>query len=291
MAAAIAGAAPAAQPAAASAAVAEPAAASARAAAGASALRFTEISFNTARVDVTAGPADVVLTVDMTDTHPTAVEIMGTAEFRQFAGATPVGQPWKIPFDAVLTGTAPARSATASIYFRVPQYGATAQAAWRVTKITAHDGYGNESAAKNPARLAVDQLVDGAGPVLDGIALAPGQPAEVVDPGTGVTVDYRVTVSDLQAGFWTGRLVLTGPDGLRIGTPFAIAFDGRHLTCGTASLIDDIHDRVECAVPVVIPAGTPAGRWTVTRVTLTDQADNSLAVSHPDGPAVSVTRG
>ena len=70
-----------------------------------------------------------------------------------------------------------------------------------------------------------------------------------------------------------------------------MASDGRHLTCGTAGLVDDFFDHVDCYVPVDIPAGTPAGTWTVARVVLTDQAGNTARVTRPAAPVVTVTHG
>lgn len=267
-------------------------------AAAAPAIGLSEISFSTEHVDVTQSPNEVVLSFTVTDADPTAVEISGSVEIQQFVGITTIGPPTTIPYDAQLMETTPgaARRATVRMYFNVPRYGATAEAIWRVTKLTAHDGSGNSRTLKGRALAAfgaefgVTQLVDADGPVLDRIALGPDQSAYVVDPGTGVTLDYRVTVTDLQAGFWKGRLVLAGPNDLRVISPFVVAFDGRHLTCGSDSLISDIYDHVECDVPVVIPAGTPAGTWTVARVALTDQAGNSVVIAQPAGPTVYVTR-
>lgn len=53
--------------------------------------------------------------------------------------------------------------------------------------------------------------------------------------------------------------MLAGPGGRQAVGRFAVASDGRHLTCGSGGLIDDIHDHVEGDVPVDLPAGAPAG--------------------------------
>lgn len=186
-------------------------------------------------------------------------------------------------------------AAAARLPFLIPQYGATRHAAWRLLKLTATDAMTGdvvvEGSALQDVKVGVTQRVDWARPTFHEVALWPGQSPTVADPGTGVTLEYGVTVSDLQAGVWKGRLVLAGPDGRQLESTFAVASDGRHLTCGTASLIDDIHDHVLCYAPVVVPAGTPAGTWTVARVDLTDQAENSTRISRPAAPSVTVTRG
>ncbi|MFG1608138.1 hypothetical protein [Actinoplanes sp. NPDC049265] len=257
------------------------------------AIEITGVSFSVAHVDVTSGDADVVLTWTVTDVDPAALEVSGSVELRQFAGATAVGATTFIPYDAVLVGVAPGEAprATSRVHLPVPRYGSTSEAVWRVTKLTAHDGNGNFRALRGDgvAEFGVTQLVETDGPVLDQIALAPGQNAKVVDTGGGVTLDYRITASDLQAGLWKGRLTLAGPDGRRVSSLFSVASDGRHLTCGFGSLINNIYDRVECAAQVDIPAGTPAGTWTPARLALTDQAGNTRILNHLSGPAITVT--
>ena len=258
------------------------------------AIEITAVGFSVVHVDVTQGDADVVLTWTVTDVDPAALEVSGSVELRQFAGATAVGATTFIPYDAVLLGTAPGETprATSRVHLPVPRYGAVPEAVWRVTKLTAHDGNGNFRALRGAgvAEFGVTQLVEADGPVLDRIALAPGQDAHVVDAGGGVTLDYRVTATDLQAGLWKGRLTLAGPDGQRIGADFAMASDGRHLTCGFGSLANNIYDRVECAAQVDIPAGTPPGTWEPVRLALTDQAGNTRVVNNPSGPAITVSR-
>lgn len=259
-------------------------AAAAPASAAAPTLSFSAVTFSTDHVDVTGGPGEVVLSFTVTDSDPAGHEISGSAEIRQFAGATAVGPAWAIPYDAVLTDA----GAAVRMFMSIPQYGATTGAVWRVTRLTAHDAAGNHRTLRGDVlpEVGVTQLADSGDPELDGIALGPGQSDVVTDPGGGATVDYRVTVSDPQAGFWKGRLILSGPGGQLVKTSFAVASDGRHLTCGTGSLIDDMYTEVECSVPAVIPAGT----WSVQRVTLTDQAGNTTIVHRPSAPVVLVTR-
>jgi hypothetical protein len=258
-------------------------------------IQFTHLSIDTAHVDVTAGPADATVSLTLTDTNPAAVEVMGWVELRQFAGGTEVGAPLRLRFFDPLIETSPGvRTATISLGFAVPRYGTTPEAVWRVTRVNVLDGQvertlHGDALAKFGADFRVTQLTETDAPQLDGIALGPGQSPNVIDPGTGVTVNYRVTATDLPSGLWKGRLILTGPNGARLTTPFAVAWDGRHLTCGS-DLIADIYDHVECSVDVAIPAGTPAGTWTVARVTLTDRLGTSANVARPTGPTVHITR-
>jgi hypothetical protein len=259
-------------------------------------IQFTHLAIDTEHVDAAAGPADATVTLTVTDTNPAAVDVMGWVELRQFAGGATVGAPLQLRFFDPLIETAPGvRTATMELDFAVPRYGTTPEAVWRVTRVYVLDGQvertlRGDALAAFGAEFGVTQLVETDAPRLDGIALGPDQSPYVVDPGTGVTVDYRVTVTDLPSGFWKGRLVLDGPGDARLTTPFAVAWDGRHLTCGTGSLIPDVHDHVECAVDVAIPAGTPAGTWTVARVALTDRIGTTVTLTRPAGPAVYVTR-
>jgi hypothetical protein len=259
------------------------------------AIEITEVSFSVGHVDVTEGDADVVLSWTVSDADPAALEVSGSVELRQFVGVTAVGATTFIPYDAVLVGSSPGEAprATSRVHLPVPRYGATPEAVWRVVKLTAHDGNGNFRALRGAgvAEFGVTQLVEVDGPVLDQIALAPGQAGHVVDAGGGMTLDYRVTATDLQAGLWKGRLTLDGPDARRLTSPFSVASDGRHLTCGFGSLINNIYDRVECAVQVDVPAGTPPGVWKPARLVLTDQAGNSRVITRPSGPAIVVSRG
>ena len=252
-------------------------------AAAAPTLSVSPVTFSTDHIDVTGGPGTVVLSFTVTDADPDGREISGSAEIRQFAGDTAVGATWTIPYDAAISGS----TAAIRMFIGVPQYGATPEAVWRVTKLTVRDTVGNFRTLRGEAlpEVGVTQRVDSADPQLDGIALGPGQSDVVTDPGDGAIVDYRVTVTDLQAGFWKGRIVLTGSGGQQAKASFAVASDGRHLTCGTASLIDDIYAEVECYVPVVIPAGV----WSVQRVALTDQANHTTIVNRPAAPVVTVT--
>jgi hypothetical protein len=251
-------------------------------------LDISGLSVRSDHIDVTQGPGDNVLTFTAAGAHPDAREISGSVEMRQFAGASAVGPVTTVPYDAALI-EAGSGSTTVRVFFGVPRYGATADAVWRITRLTARDDHGTERVLRGDGLPAfgVTQLVDAGEPVLDQVALGPDQSPYVVDAGAGAQVDYRVVATDLQAGIWKGRLTVAGPDGVRVSAGFAVSSDGRHLTCGTSSLIDDIFDHVECSVPVVVTAGT----WTVARVALTDQAGNTRVVNRPEGPTVYVTRG
>ncbi|WP_199509939.1 hypothetical protein [Nucisporomicrobium flavum] len=252
----------------------------------AAALTVSDISFSTEHVDVRQAPALVELRFTVTGADPAASEISGAVWYAQFAGGRQIGPDTFVPYDAGVSGGGPV---TIGVPLSVPQYGATGTAVWRPVKLTARDGYAGdlalEGAALEGAEVGVTQLVDSVRPVFHEVGLWPGQSPEVVDPGSGATVTYRVTVSDLQAGFWKGRLILAGPRGHRVESGFAVAFDGRHLTCGTDSLIEDVFDHVDCSVPVVVPAGT----WRVARVVLTDQAQNRTTVRRPAAPLVTVS--
>jgi len=253
------------------------------------ALAVSGISFSTGHVDVREAPAQVELRFTVTGADPAASEIHGSIWYAQYAGDRQIGPTEFAPYDNVDPRTGAAR-----LSVHVPQYGATRHAEWRLLKLTATDATSGAATVEGPAlagvEVGVTQRVDSARPTHHVTTLWFGQSSRVVDPGTGVTLEYAVTVSDLQAGFWTGRLTLTGPDGRRARSAFTVASDGRHLTCGAASLVDDFFDHVLCHVPVDIAAGAPAGAWSVARVTLTDRAGNTTVVRRPAAPVVTVVR-
>lgn len=255
-------------------------------------IHFTGLSIDTGHLDVTGGPAEPTLTLTLTDSDTTVSEVMGWVELRQFAAGAQVGAPLRLRYFEALPA-----SGTLTVAFRVPvpRYGTTPEAVWRVTSATAVDGHHERTLrgaalAAYGAEFGVTQLVETDAPALDGVALGPGQSGIVTDSGAGATVDYRVTVTDLPSGFWKGRLVVGGPRGARVSAPFEVAFDGRHLTCGSGSLIDDVYDHVECSIGVPLPAGG-AGEWFVARVALTDRIGNTVALSRPAGPRVWMDHG
>jgi hypothetical protein len=261
-------------------------------AAAAPALAITAVSAAATHVDTTAGPVVVPLSWTVTGIDPAAYEISGSYTFRQYVGTTPVGPAVVVPYDVTQSSPAPTLVVHESI--TLPRYGATPEASWRFVRLTARDAMGHEraiGAAAIGVQIGVTQLADTAGPVLEGISLAPWQSADIVDTGAGATAEFFVTLTDAQAGVWKGRLVLGGPGGERAVGSFAVASDGRHLTCGSDSLIDDVYQHVPCSVPVALPAGATPGTWSVVRVGLTDNATNTIGNARPVAPVVHLTRG
>jgi hypothetical protein len=266
--------------------------AGAQPAAAATSLKISAVSAAAEHVDTTAGPVVVPLSWTVTGIDPTAYEISGSYTFRQYVGTTAVGPAVVVPYD--VSRSFPDASYVVHASIELPRFGSAAEASWRFVKLTARDTMGHEAALGAAAigvRIGVTQLVDAAAPVLDGVDLPPWQSADIVDTGSGATVEFFLTVTDLQAGIWKGRVVLGGPGGARATGTFAVASDGRHLTCGSGSLIDDVYDHVPCSVTVDVPAGAPPGTWSVVRVGLTDNANNTRRYARPAGPVVHLTRG
>ncbi|MCZ7440376.1 hypothetical protein O7598_28555 [Micromonospora sp. WMMC241] len=257
-------------------------------------LEITSIAFDRTQVDVTQDYASVALNWTITDRSTKARKINGAVELRQFAGDQQVGQPRTVSYDldwgAQVRGSGTAQESTYSYDFAVPRYASTAETVWRVTKVTIADDVAHARTVRDPgpAALAVTQLVDTEGPVAEQLYLDFGQPREVYDDGSGVTLRYRTQLTD-ESGFKRGKLTLAGPGGVRLSSTFQLVQNGSQWSCNGDVSYDPTW--VGCTVAIAVPAGSASGTWRVARVDLTDVWGNTRTLTSPEGPApVQVTR-
>ncbi|MEV7228601.1 hypothetical protein AB0M79_16480 [Polymorphospora sp. NPDC051019] len=266
------------------------------------ALSVPNLAWSAADVDASEGWAQIQLTWTVANQDSAATTVRGTVQFRQFVDSTPVGSARTVSY---ALGSTPAqvwshagdvRSSDYEYTFQVPQYGAATAAVWRVTKVTIEDDRGNsrtlgQAALAHPAaQFSVTQLVDGTAPYVTWLTLAPGQPTAVYDDGNGVTLRYRTLVSDEGSGFWKGRVVFAGPQGQRVVAPFAVEhLGGWAPQCGEGNDVPD-PTFAWCTVTAVIPAGSPAGAWSVLKVVLTDNAGHTNVLTGVSAPTVRVSR-
>ena len=270
--------------------------------AGASAVgtvfNFARISFEPPTVDARSGTATAKLRWTVLDNDPAATQVRGSVHLQQFTVAGVAVGPetvvrYALTSDGVATVLAESGDAQSSRYaydFAVPQYGPTTQATWRLVRITASDDRGNtrtEDLRRGSGVLGVTELVDSTAPEML-INLHTDQPDAEFDDGSGAGLTYRLFISDQEAGFWKGRLRLSGPGGAQATEDIVIREGAAFLLCGDMPVFD-IHNFV-CNVTVTLPANSPSGTWSVAAVELTDNAGNSTTRTDLPELPVYVTR-
>lgn len=245
-----------------------------------------------AKVTGTAGASvATVVTWHIADTDPTASTVSGALTIRlQGAEAgTYVGIAHTVSyqFNQAVSGGATFLSGTPqnSSYtytFAIPKYAGTPTATWVVTDITASDDRGHsidngDAALAKFQRSVVNttQLIDNTAPTFGNLNLSTNSqgPQFVFPNGKAVTESYTLTVQDSQSGVWKGSATLTGPGGGSLTSDFEFVpgqFEG---TCGTSPSFSD--QQAFCGFQVTVPADAAAGTWSVSSITLTDNAGNT----------------
>ncbi len=269
-------------------------------------LSLTRLSFAQATVDASGGGAAVTLNWTLKDSSAQATSVSGDLKI-QLAGqesGTYVGQTYDVPFglpgySAGVTASGTAQDSSYSYSFAVPQYAYAPTAQWVVTQVTAQDSQGETldlaGAALNrfSGVLTAAELVDSTPPTYDSLAfplvIGPSRPY-VYDGGTTAgSSSYSLNGDDAQSGFWKGKLILLGPGGDTLSATFEYAFSPSDQVgyCGSALAFDDTS--AACQVAVTIPAGTPAGTWTISKLILWDNAGNRAVYSGLNALPVTVT--
>ncbi|MFI9103820.1 hypothetical protein ACIGXA_25185 [Streptomyces fildesensis] len=245
-------------------------------------------------VDAASGSGTVSIDWTVTDGNPEATDMLGAITIQQVAAdGSLVGAPQDLTFSfmpqapyqaSAVAGTM--ASADYSYAFPVPQYAIGSTAHWAVVKVAAKDDLGGtltvgrQKMATFGAAFTATELVDATGPAYDGLGLVLNQPLYLYNADASVTQRYQIHVTDAESGLFRLQLFLKGPKNATVnGTvQFVTERDGS-LQCGPDSTAFDTHEGF-CNVDVTLPAGAPAGDWSVSRVRLTDAAGN-----------VSVTKG
>jgi hypothetical protein len=258
-------------------------------------LDVTSISFDRTAVDVTQQPESVYLSWTVVNRAARAQRINGLVELRQFAGDTPIGQPRTVSYDlewgrAQVGGSGTPQESTYSYEFVVPRFAPAAATEWRVTKVSIADDIAHARTVRDPgpATVAVTQLVDSEAPLVQRVFFDEGQPRGLYDDGSGVTLRYRVQVTD-ETALKNGKLTVAGPGGRRASATFKLTQTAPYWYCNGAQTYTPA--LAECPVAVTVPAGSPSGSWRVARIELTDAWGHTRVDAAPEGAApVQVSR-
>lgn len=271
-------------------------------------LALAGLSFSQSSVDATSGTATVTLNWTETDSNPSATDVAGVVYIRM-AGSQPgtyIGMPYEGAYDltGALTGdvqgnpTGTVQDATYSYTFDVPQYANASTASWVVSKVTAQDNQGDTVDLTGPhlskyhASLTATELVDSAPPTYDSLMFANfGQRPYVYDNGVNASMTYYLEVLDPQSGFWRGRLTLHGPDGQTARGTFSIVYSlsEQEESCGQDFQLPGPVTDALCTVTVTIPAGAAAGTWTVSSISVTDNAGNTATFGNLHALPITAT--
>jgi hypothetical protein len=268
-------------------------------------LALTSLRWTQSRVDASGGNAVVNLDWTVRDSNTAATAISGDVKVR-LAGpqaGTFVGQALDIPFSLTggITGLTPSGTAQNSRYsysFTVPQYSFSSTAQWTVIQVITRDDQGQRlNIAGNDLNrysgvLTATELVDSTAPTYDSLGFSP-----VIDPSRpfifdgdgGGSSSYFFNADDAQSGFWKGVITLTGPGGKILASSFQEVFSVANGfgMCGAGIVFDDTS--AGCQPSVTIPAGIPAGTWTVSKLALWDNAGNHVTYANLHVLPITVT--
>ncbi len=257
-------------------------------------LTVTQLSFAQSSVDATSGTATATVTWTVQDSDASATAVSGDVDIR-LEGPKPgtfTGQTFDIGFGfpggTLVNGSGTAQDSTYSYAFRVPQYAFAATAHWAVTRLTAQDNQGahltlgTTAVSSFGAVLTATELADSTAPTFDSLAIGDGLfnlgPPDAYNGGTTTgSMLYSFVGDDAQAGFWKARLTLAGPGGRTVRGTVTFSPDLAQGvgTCGASgnnTVFDDT--TAPCVLTESFPPGTPAGTWTVTAMTVWDNAGN-----------------
>lgn len=268
-----------------------------------SALRLSAMNFSSPTVDAAAGSATETLTWTLTDSNPTATQTGGTVVIRQ-AGATPdsyVGQSYTADFSSaqsmyngatLVSGNA--ASSTYSYTFAVPEYAGAASAKWVVSLMSSFENttqlyqvLAGSELSGFASSFTATETVSTQTPTNSYIWLngnAASQP-DYVYGGVDNWVQYQLDAQDYQSGFWQGTLTVSGPGGRSVSGSFAEMDDNGQQSGPCQQTISD----ATCFATVVIPAGSPSGNWTVSSLSLTNNAGQTRSYTGLSVDPVTVT--
>lgn len=259
-------------------------------------LAVSALAFTPTKIDAAAGGAGVTVSWTITNSN-TAATGQGGDLYIRMQGDEPntyIGQTYDVQFayqnsiygQASYVGGTP-QAASYTYTFGVPRYANLPNARWVVTEIAAGDERGGSLDAQGasldqfPRVLSASESVDSTAPTYQSLSLVSNNPVTrpyVYDNGVSNIVQFSLTVQDQQSGFWRGSMELTGPDGATLSAGFEYRTYQGQPECGLYVGGDDRD--MNCNVIMTIPAGTAAGTWSVSEVSLTDNAGNTKNYGH-----------
>jgi hypothetical protein len=268
-------------------------------------LAYASINFAQHHVDASGGHVAVTLTWQLTDSNPNASFVAGEIDIRM-AGDTPgkfIGRTYQIQYDISgspdgdVTATGTAQNSSYSYAFPVPQYANAKEAKWVVTKATALDDQGDTLSRSGAAldafsaTLNAKELADTTPATYDQLAIAPvngGSHPYVYDNGVAGSMGYSLVVQEPESGFWKGTIRLKGPGDQTLHGAFAFtSSENQGESCGNLGGGDDFD--TSCGVEMTIPAGTAAGTWVVSGITLVNNAGISKTYGNLNAVPIVVT--
>jgi hypothetical protein len=268
-------------------------------------LAVTALSFSPASVDASTGTATATLTWTITDSNASATDIAGQVDIREEAhNGGYIGVAYVAPFDltGAITGdengngSGTAQQASFSYTFSVPQYANATTANWVISGASIQDNQSDSADISGAALtgygavLTATELQDTTPPTYQQLAFNnPDQRPYVYDNGTSNAITYTLTVLDPDSGFWKGTLVLSGPDGQVVITPFSDVYSvtQAEFMCGQG--IGFGLQNMTCTFPVTIPANAAAGTWRVSSITLTSNSGSTETYGDLDALPITVT--
>ncbi|MDY0816623.1 hypothetical protein [Kitasatospora purpeofusca] len=255
-------------------------------------LGLSALSFSSPTVDASTGTAAVTLTWTVTDSNPESRYNGGTIVIRQQGDApdTYVGQSRVVSFTqennvyggaAFVSGNV--ASATYSYRFAVPRYAGAATAKWAVSLVMIYDESQQRQVLAGSALGGFGNILTATSQVSTVTALKPslllnlnGSMPYVYYAADSSSVAYSIGIQEQQSGFWNGTLQLSGPGGATLSGSFELsASDGLlNYPCqGDAR-------QPSCTAIVQFPSTAPAGVWSVSTVTLTNNAGQSRSFTN-----------
>ena len=268
-----------------------------------SALKVSSMSFSSPTVDATPGSVTDTLTWTVTDSDPTATDTGGEIVIRQ-QGSTPdsyIGQSYVVDFSSdqsVFNGatlvSGNAASSTYSYDFAVPKYAGSASATWAVSLVSTYEGATQQRQVIAGSGLsgftgtfAATELVSTQTPQNQSVSLSSdpsGQPVYLYG-GVDNMLQYQLDAQDYQSGFWQGTLTVTGPGGRTASGSFVEMNDNGQQSGPCQQQISD----ATCYAILVIPAGSPNGTWSVSTLSLTNNAGQTRSYTGLNLDPVTIT--
>lgn len=262
-------------------------------------LAVRSVGFSPTKVDGATSATTSTVTWTVDDADPTATEVSGTLTIRMRGDRpnTYVGRAYNVGYLLGQSGfglanfvSGTAQESTYSYVFPVPQFAGGHKADWVVTEITATD---------NTNHSLDDTCLGQFDPVLRSTEQVDSTPPtfsfnpQTLNPylyanGTNNTVPFSLDIQDPQSGFWKGSITLTGPGGATLTGGLEFRIDPQ-FGANCSDFGNNVDTQVFCTFLVVVPAGTAAGIWSVSSVSLTDNAGNTKVYPQSNVDPFTVT--